>query len=268
MSESVPVREYDNRILARLPAEELAWVGDRLTPLELERRKLLYDPERPITEVYFIEQGIASILSVIGDGSAVETATIGSEGMIGMPLFHGLDSSEEHAIIQVPGHGYKLDAAAFTDWLPHAPTLVRKLHRFAAYQFSFAAQNSGCNRKHSVAERCARWMLIVADRVERSEFPLTHDFISQMLGVRRASVSDTLADLQRRGMIRTTRSLVAITDRPALERTACECYRIIRAAEERMLEEKPSHSILRDLPISKDGVSTVGDGTPASAERD
>lgn len=267
MSEPAPVRELKNRILSRLPAGELALVGDRLVPVDFERRQLLYDPERPIRDVYFIEEGIASILSVVGDGSAVETATIGREGLIGMPIFHGLDSSEEHAIIQVPGRGHKLDAATFADWVARAPTLERKLHHFAAYQFSFAAQNSGCNRKHSVTQRCSRWLLIVADRVDQAEFLLTHDFISQMLGVRRASVTDTLADLQRRGMIRTTRSMVAITDRVALERTACECYRIIRAAEERMLEGKDSHSVLHDLPLSRGGVSRAGDGTPESSDR-
>ena len=267
MQERTPGSQFRNRLLAQLPAAELAIVADRLEPVPLERRLLLYDPERPITHVHFVEHGIVSILSVVANATAVETATIGHEGMIGVALFHGLDSTEEQAIVQVPGSSHRLDAATFTDWVARAPTLVRLLHRFAAYQFSFAAQNSGCNRKHSVAQRCARWLLIVADRMEAAEFPLTHDFISQMLGVRRASVTDTLADLQRRGMIRTTRSLVAITDRAALERTACECYRIIRTAQERMLEGRPSHSVLREIPISRDGVSTVGDGTPESADQ-
>ncbi len=259
-------RGLTNRVLARLPRSELEIVAGHLVPVRLERRQLLYDPERPIAHVYFVEHGIVSILSVVADGSAVETATIGKEGMIGMPLFHGLESSEEQAIVQVPGEAYRVDASVFTEWLSRAPALTRMLHHFAAFQFSFAAQNSGCNRKHTVAQRCARWFLIVRDRMETDEFQLTHDFISQMLGVRRASVSETLAELQRRGMIRTTRSLIEITDRPALERVACECYGIIRAAQERMIEGRPAHSVLHDVAVSRDGVSTVGDGTPEKAE--
>jgi len=261
-------RGLTNRVLARLPQAELEMVAGSLTPVRLDRRQLLYDPERPIAHVHFVEHGIVSILSVVADGSAVETATIGSEGMIGMPLFHGLESSEEQAIVQVPGDGYRLDAAVFTEWLSRAPALTRMLHHFAAFQFSFAAQNSGCNRKHTVAQRCARWLLIVRDRMQTDEFQLTHDFISQMLGVRRASVSETLAELQRLGMIRTTRSLLAITDRAALERVACGCYGIIRAAQERMIEGRRAHSVLHDVTISRDGVSTVGDGTPTNAENE
>jgi CRP-like cAMP-binding protein len=259
-------REFRNRILAGLPPHELAPIADRLEPVTLERRRLLYDPERPISHVHFVEHGIASILSVMSDGSGVETATIGAEGMIGMPLFHGLDRTEEQAMIQVPGNGYRLEAGAFVEWLGRAPELRRMLHRFAAYQFTFAAQNSGCNRKHVVSQRCARWLLIVHDRMGEGEFLLTHDFISQMLGIRRASVSDTLAALQRRGIIRTTRSRIAIVDRAALEGEACECYRIITAAEQRMLHGVGVSSPLRGIDVSRGGVSTIGDGTPMGDE--
>jgi CRP-like cAMP-binding protein len=259
---------YRNRLLAMLPADELALLAPHLEPLKLERRQLLYDTEAPIQHVHFVEHGIASILSVLEDGSAVETATIGLEGMIGMPVFHGVDVTVEQAMIQVPGDGYRLSAETFRALIPRLPTLTALLHRFAVFQFTLAAQNSGCNRKHAVEQRCARWLLIVRDRLDTDDLGLTHDFISQMLGVRRASVTDTLASLEARGLIRTGRSRITVTDRRGLETIACECYRIITSASERLIERKPALSPLATVETSRDGFSTVGDGTPIAESLD
>lgn len=253
---------YRNRLLAKLPPDELALLAPHLEYLELKRRQLLYDVDRPIEHVYFIERGIASVLSVVKTGSAVETATIGFDGMIGMAVFHGVDSTPEQAMTQVPGAAHRIEAGAFRALLPRLPALDALLHRFSVFMFTLAAQNSGCNRMHAVEQRCARWLLIVRDRMDTDDVGLTHDFISQMLGVRRASVTDTLAALERRALIRTGRSKVTILDRAGLEAIACECYRIITATSERLLEGKPVPSPLAGTETSKNGFSTVGDGTP------
>lgn len=259
---------FRNRLLAALPPDELAIVEPHLEHIELERRQLLYDAQVRITHVHFIEHGIASILSVVSDGSAVETATIGNEGMIGMSVFHGVDVTPEQAMVQVPGDAHQVRAEAFRELIPRLPALDRQLHRFAMYMFTLAAQNSGCNRKHAVEQRCARWLLTVHDRMDSDDIGLTHEFVSQMLGVRRASVTDTLAILEERGLIRAGRNKITITDRAGLERASCECYRIIHSAAESMLEERPSPSPLDRVETSRDGFSTVGDGTPIASSTD
>lgn len=263
MNDAAPRRAYRNHLLASLPEPELARIAPHLEPITLERRRLLYDPERPIEHVYFVEHGIASILSVMADGSGIETGTIGAEGMIGLPIFHGVDTTAEQAMIQVPGDGYRVPSATFRALLPALPSLATMLHRFAVYMFTLAAQSSGCNRKHSVEERCARWLLTVHDRVQADRFSLTHDFVSQMLGVRRASVTVTLGAFERAGMIRATRSRIEITDRPALEGVACECYGVVRAALARAMGDLGASSVLRAVHVSDGTHATTGDGTPA-----
>ena len=259
---------FRNQLLASLPSDELAVIVPHLERVALERRELLHDAQRRITHVYFIEDGIASILSVVGDGSAVETATIGYEGLIGFEVFHGVYVTPEQAMMQVPGVAHRVRAETFRELLPRLPTLQTYLHRFSVYLFTLAAQNSGCNRKHSVEERCARWLLTVHDRVDSDEIGLTHDFISQMLGVRRASVTDTLGVLEKGGLIRAGRNKITVTDRAGLERVVCECYRIIRSTAERLLEGRPSPNPLDRIETARDGFSTVGDGTPIARSLD
>jgi CRP-like cAMP-binding protein len=259
---------FRNRLLAALPSAEIALLAPHLEHVVLEQRQLLHDPERPIPYVYFMEHGIMSVLSVVGDGSAVETATIGYEGMVGVEIFHGVDVSVEQAMIQISGDAHRIPAGAFRELTPRLPALATLLHRFSVFMFSLAAQNSGCNRKHAVEQRCARWLLTVHDRMDTDVLGLTHDFISQMLGVRRASVTDTLAALQARGLIRAARSRITVTDRAGLEGVACECYRIIASAAARLLEFKRSASPLASLVTSRDGFSIVGDGTPVARSLD
>ena len=251
-------REFRNLLLTLMPADEQERLAALLEPVRLKRRDVLCDPERPIEHVCFIETGIASILSVMGDGSGVETGTIGAEGLIGLPVFHGMDRSAEQVMMQVPGDGHRIAAAAFRELLPELPRLSELLHRYSVYLFTFAAQNSGCNRKHSIEERCAKWLLTVHDRMPVDEFQLTHDFVSQMLGVRRASVTVTLGAFERAGMIRNMRSQIAIVDRPGLESAACECYEVIRASLERTFGG-PGESVLARLRVSADGHSTVAE---------
>ncbi len=259
---------FQNQLLAALPPDELARIVPHLERVELERRELLHDALRRITHVQFIEHGIASVLSLLGDGSAVETATIGNEGMIGEAIFHGVDVTPEQAMVQVPGDAHRVRADTFRALIPRLPTLQTLLHRHSVYMFTLAAQNSGCNRKHAVEQRCARWLLIVHDRMDSDDIGLTHDFVSQMLGVRRASVTDTLSALEKRGLIRAGRNRITVTDRAGLERVACECYRIIASAADRMLEGRPTPSPLDRVETSRDGFSTVSDGAPMADSLD
>ncbi len=233
---STPPAPTANKLLAALPYGERDQIAKNSVAVPMRRREVLYRPDEPIQHVYFIVDGIASILSVMTDGSGVETATIGREGMLGMPVFHGVYATPEQAMVQVEGVAYRMDVATFRSLLPKLPVLESLLHRFSVVMFTLAAQNSGCNRKHSIEERCARWLLMVADRLDTPVMELTHDFVAQMLGVRRASVTETLGELERRGYIQTSRGRIRIVERDGLQRTACECYTIIRSVVNRLLE--------------------------------
>jgi CRP-like cAMP-binding protein len=250
-----------NKLLAALPDGEREILEQHATFVTLKRRDVLYETEKPTEAVYFLTDGIASLLSVMADGTAVETATIGREGMVGLSIFHGVPVTSEQAMVQVPGKAYRVSATDFQRIIPSMPTLDTLLHRFSVVMFTLAAQNSGCNRKHSIEQRCCRWLLMVADRLDRCTFDLTHDFIAQMLGVRRASVTETLGSLERRGLVQTSRGRITIVNRAGLEACVCECYAIIRGAVQRVLDGR-AHvsptSPLAGVKASEDGKSTLG----------
>ena len=226
---------FRNHILAVLPPEELRALRPHLEPVPLERRMVAYDPLEPITHAYFVETGVISVLSIMRDRTAIETATIGCEGVIGLPLYLGVDAVAEQAFVQVPGNGHRLPAATFRDLSHRLPTLSRTLDRYAVCVFTLAAQCSGCNRVHSMEQRLARWLLSSHDRVGVDQFPLTQEFMSQMLGVRRATVSEAASALQEDGLIRYSRGMLTIADRHGLEMAACDCYRIVRDEFDRLL---------------------------------
>ena len=256
------INSYRNRILAALPPDELAVVEPQLTRVALRTRQVLGDPGQPIPLVCFPEDAVVSQISVMADGSGIETATVGHDGMTGLALFHGVDATPEQVFVQVPGIGHTLSADAFRDALPRCPTLVRILHRFAQALYTFVAQSSGCNRKHGVDQRCARWLLLVHDRVGRDRIELTQLFLSQMLGVRRATVTVAAGALQKAGAIRYTRGRITVVDRVRLEAASCECYAVIRSTFDRLLANERTPDPLADVHVSADGLTTAGDGTP------
>lgn len=251
-----------NRILAALPPEELERIQPSLELIELPLRKVLIDPNRPIEHVYFVEEGVVSILGVMQDGTAVETATIGQEGMVGLPVFLGAESMAAQAFTQVSGSGYRMPSEALLQELGNGGALPRLLGRFTQALITLTAQNSACNRVHSAEQRCARWLLLTADRAGRDVIDLTHLFLSQMLGVRRATVTEIAGGLQARGLIDYSRGRIAIVDRAGLEETSCECYRVIQSEFDRLLEGRATPSPLDGLDISEAGISTAGDGAP------
>ena len=248
-----------NDILAALPQGERDRIVASAEYVGLQRRQLLAESEASVASAWFLVDGIASILSVMADATGVETATIGRDGMIGIEIFHGVEVGTEQTMMQVPGAAYRVSRADFTALIGELPTLNRILHRFSVMLFTFAAQNSGCNRKHPVEMRCARWLLTVAENLRRPELDLTHEFVSQMLGVRRATVTDTLASFEERGLITTRRRLITLLDVPGLEKAVCECHGIIRAARARLLGGDPVRSPLLDVIKSRGGTSVLGE---------
>lgn len=257
---------FRNHILTVLPPEELQAITPHLERVPLTRRMVAYDPLQPISHAWFVETGVISVLSIMRDRTAIETATIGCEGVIGLPIFQGVDAVAEQAFVQVPGEAYRMPAAIFRDLSRRLPTLSRVLNRYAVCFFTLAAQSSGCNRVHTMEQRLARWLLMVDDRMPDDVFELTQDFLSQMLGVRRATVSETASQLQQAGLISYTRGRVTVLDRPGLERAACECYGIIESTFARILDLRSKPNVLEGMTFSVEGKSIVGDGSSGDPE--
>lgn len=224
-----------NRLVAALPTEEYKRLQPNLELVSLCFKQRLYQPNEPINYVYFPNSGVVSVLSVMEDGGIVEVATVGNEGTIGIPVLLGTDRVPAETLVQVPGDGLRMNVDVFKKLVtPGSPThnLLLRYTQALMNQFS---QSVACNRLHSVEERCCRWLLQTRDRVESNEFPMTQEFLSLMLGVRRASVSEVAAILQKAGLIRYHRGKMTIIDREGLEAGSCECYRVIKREYARLL---------------------------------
>ena len=225
-----------NRILGGLPAREFRRVESSLTPVALELKDPLLDSGKRIGTVHFPETAVVSLLTTMDDGSMIEIATIGNEGLVGVPVFLGAESmgARDFYQVQVPGRAQAMDIETFVEITGRDP-FRGLIQRYAQALFSQVTQQVACNGLHSVEERCSRWLLLTHDRVGSDEFPLTQEFLAQMLGVRRASVSVAAGILQKAGFIRYSRGRVTVLDRGGLEHASCECYGIIRAEFDRLL---------------------------------
>jgi CRP-like cAMP-binding protein len=224
-----------NRLLAGLPSEEQMRLQPHLEPVPLALREILYAPNTPISFVFFPLDGVCSLLSIDDQGEAVEVATVGNEGFVGLPVFLGATATSGQAVSQVPGRALRMGADVFRSLVTPGTPLHDRLQRYTEALFNMVAQGAACNRLHSITQRCARWLLLTQDRVGADTFPLTHEFLAKMLGVRPASVSDAARALQSAGLISYRRGIIRVADRPGLEAASCSCYAIIRREFERML---------------------------------
>jgi CRP-like cAMP-binding protein len=224
-----------NHLLAHLPGDEYARLREHGELVTMEVKDLAYAANGPIPHVYFPLTSVYSLITELDDGSSMEVATIGNEGFVGLPVFLGAETSPLTTFSQIAGASLCLDAGTFRALAVPGTALHEGLHRFTQALFILTAQSVACNRLHEVRARCARWLLMTHDRVGTDAFLLTHEFMAQMLGVRRASVTDVMGDLQARGLITYHRGEVTILDRPGLEGAACECYRIIKAEFDRLV---------------------------------
>jgi CRP-like cAMP-binding protein len=218
-----------NQILATLPGPELERFAARLEPVELTSGAVLYEPGRTISHAYFVLIGVVSLVADLGDDQIVEVATIGDEGMIGLPVFLSAGPPTERAAVQVPGIALRLTAEQLRHvvGIDDGP-LQTALQRYTQAMFTQLARNAACNRAHNIRQRCARWLLMTADRMHDDTFDLTQEFLAQMLAVRRASVSEVASSLADDGCIRYSRGRIAILDRDLLQANACPCYLVIR----------------------------------------
>jgi CRP-like cAMP-binding protein len=226
---------YSNRLLDLVPPKEARALEPHLESKILAQQLIVYEANKPIEHVYFVTHGVVSLVKKLDSGETIEIATVGPEGMVGTTLALGSETTDNRAIVQVPGEALCMKANAFKRVLKEAPSLHRLLLRYALALLNQIAQSAACNRVHSVDERCARWLLMTHDRVKKDSFPLTQEFLAQMLGVHRPTVSIAASMLQKAGFIRYVRGTIEIRDRRGLEGASCGCYRSISKEYERLL---------------------------------
>jgi CRP-like cAMP-binding protein len=231
-----PQLTRQNRLLRALSSEELRRLMPALEVVELPFKETLIEQDAPIRFVHFPLTGIVSLINSLPDGSSIEVATVANDGMVGLPRFLGSQHMLFTALVQVPGEALRMRAADFDHAVGQESGEFRQLLcRYTMALFNQLAQQVLCNRLHTITRRCARWLLLTQDGVNRAEFPLTQEFLSYMLGVRRASVTGVAGKLQQAGLIRYRQGIITILDRIGLETASCECYGIIRSAYDRLL---------------------------------
>jgi CRP-like cAMP-binding protein len=217
-----------NRILLSLSRKEYEQVLPKLELVRLKLHQVIHEAGESIKSVYFMNTGMISILAVQPDGKSVEVGLIGNEGFTGLPLLVGYRTSPTRLITQGDGTAYRCDAEALRQLVPQCPELGQELHRFGQRLAMQTTQIAACNRLHDVEERLARWILMTQDRIGSDNLPLTQEFLGQMLGTRRSSVTVAAGVLQKAGLISYTRGSVRILSRPKLEAAACDCYGIVQ----------------------------------------
>ena len=208
------------------PVDQRALEADFET-FELKFKDSLHEPGEPTPFVYFPDDGVVSLLTVLENGMAVELGHVGREGMVDISVFLGLEASESRIIIQVPGSAQRMDSKRFRKHVDAMPGLRRIMGAYVLEFFTMVAQTTACNRQHTIQQRFARWVLMTQDRTARDEFPITQEFLAEMLGVTRSKVTSAAGAMRRRGLIDYRRGLMTVENRARLETAACECYAII-----------------------------------------
>jgi CRP-like cAMP-binding protein len=224
-----------NRLLATLPKTEYKRLLPRLKTVNLVLGEELYLPGETIKHVYFPNDSIISLISELSETSWLEVAMVGNEGMAGLPVFMGVSSSSTRALVQGSGTAMRMTSATVRKEANRMGSLHRLLHRYSHSLLTQVAQSSACNRFHLVNARLARWLLMTNDRLGVKEFPLTQEFLSNMLGVRREGVSKAAGALQAAKLIRYSRGMITLLNRRGLEAKSCDCYAVIKAESDAYL---------------------------------
>lgn len=231
-----PRSRIENRLLAALPTEDYNRLVAQMERVQLPFAEVLYEPDDVIQHVYFPNDSIVSLLSTVEDRSTLEVGIIGNEGMVGISVLLGVETSPYRALVQGEGSAMKMKAAALHKEMSADGSLQRLLLRHTHALMTQIAQSAACNRFHVVEARLARWLLMMRDRIGTDEFRLTHEFLSDMLGVRREGVTNAATVLQRNELITYSRGQIKILNQAGLEAAACKCYRIIKAEYDSFLD--------------------------------
>ena len=225
-------------LLAALPVEDYARLLPDLDLVPMPLGEALYESGGRLQHVYFPTTSIVSLLYVMEDGASAEIAVVGNEGILGVSLFMGGETTPSRAVVQSEGHGYRLKAQLLKNEFNRAGPALHLLLRYTQALITQMAQTAVCNRYHSVEQQLCRWLLLSLDRLNSNELNMTQELIANMLGVRREGVTEAAGKLQRAGLIRYGRGRITIIDRPRLEKEVCECYGVVKREFDRLLPYK------------------------------
>ena len=230
-----PSMPQQNHLLGSLPADEWSRLGEKLELRPMPLGHVLYESGDTMRHVYFPTTSIVSLLYVMENGASAEIAIVGNEGIVGISLFMGGETTPSRAIVQSAGHAYRVAGQFLKDEFYRAGPLQRLLLRYTQALITQMAQTAVCNRHHSVEQQLCRWLLMSLDRLASSELTMTQELIANMLGVRREGVTESAGKLQKLGLIEYSRGRIVVLDRPALEAHACECYEVVKKEFDRLL---------------------------------
>jgi CRP-like cAMP-binding protein len=252
-----------NKLLAALPGNEWKRIKRDLEPVEMKLGQILSESGSVLHHVYLPTSSTISLIYITVDGESTEIASVGNEGMVGVPVFMGGQVMSTRAVVQSPGCAYRLPAEVLRDEFARAGALQRLLLLYAQTRLSLVAQVAVCNQHHSVDQRFSRWLLLSLDRSESDELCITHDLISKSLGVRREGITEATGRLQRAGIVLSGRGRLMVLDRAALEAGCCECYGVMRREYQRLLE--PPARLAAEVQAAACGPANVArsrDGLP------
>jgi CRP-like cAMP-binding protein len=227
-------------LLAALPDAEWQRWHPQLEAVELPLGKVLYESGSTLKHVYFPTTAIVSLLYVLENGSSAEIAVVGNEGIVGVSLFMGGESTPSRAVVQSAGQGFRLRAQSMKDEFDRAGPVLHLLLRYTQALITQMSQTAVCNRHHSLDQQLCRWLLLSLDRLHSSDLVMTQELIANMLGVRREGVTEAALKLQRAGLIKYARGHIAVLDRPGLEQRSCECYAVVKQEYDRLLPDEPA----------------------------
>jgi CRP-like cAMP-binding protein len=230
-----PTRPRANQLLAALPAPEFQRWRPHLERVSLPLGQVLYESGATLEHVYFPTTAIVSLLYVMKNGNSAEIAVVGREGMVGVALFMGGESTPSRAVVQSAGEGFRLRAQDMKDEFNRSGPVLHLLLRYTQALITQMAQTAVCNRHHSLDQQLCRWLLLSLDRLSGNELVMTQELIANMLGVRREGVTEGALKLQKAGLIRYVRGRITVLDRPGLERATCECYAVVKQEYDRLL---------------------------------
>jgi CRP-like cAMP-binding protein len=230
-----PASPRQNHLLNALPAGDYMRLEPHLELIPMALGEVLYEPGRRLRHVYFPTTSIVSLLYVMEDGASAEIAVVGNEGMLGISLFMGGETTPSHAVVQSAGCGVRLEAQLLKQEFARFGPMMHLLLRYTQALITQMAQTAVCNRHHSVDQQLCRWLLLSLDRLSTNELSMTQELIANMLGVRREGVTEAAGKLQNAGLINYRRGRITVLDRPGLEARSCECYQVVKKEIDRLL---------------------------------
>jgi CRP-like cAMP-binding protein len=232
-----PHSPTQNHLLAALPAAEFDRLASHLELVTMPLGEALYESGGRLQHVYFPTTSIVSLLYVLENGASAEIAVVGNEGILGISIFMGGETTPSRAVVQSAGHGYRLSSNVMKQEFNRAGPVLRLLLRYTQALITQMTQTAVCNRHHSVEQQLSRWLLLSLDRLPSESVSMTQELIANMLGVRREGVTEAAGKLQRDGLIRYSRGRIEVLDRPGLEKAVCECYAVVKTEFDRLLAD-------------------------------